>query len=63
VLIEGQKLVVPHHVKQLLQFRDFSLLTPVLPVYKVTKLMKMDWMLKNLLLPAEYKGDIRALDI
>jgi hypothetical protein len=63
VLIEGQKLVVPDRVKQLLQFSDFSLLTPVLPVYKVTKLMKMDWMLKNLLLPTEYKREIRELDI
>ncbi|MCD6063647.1 MAG: hypothetical protein K0R82_1558 [Flavipsychrobacter sp.] len=63
VLIEGQKLVVPRRVKQLLDFKDFSLLTPVLPVYKVTRLMKMDWMLKNLLLPAAYKEEIRGLDV
>ncbi|WP_276131647.1 oxygenase MpaB family protein [Polluticoccus soli] len=62
VLIEGQKLVIPDRVKQMLDFSDFSLLTPVLPVYKVTKLMKMDWMLKNLLLPSEYKEEIRGLD-
>lgn len=62
VLIEGQKLVVPDRVKQMLQFKDFSLLTPVLPVYKVTRLMKMDWMLKSLLLPTEYKDQIKALD-
>lgn len=63
VLIEGQKLVVPERVKQMLHFSDFSLLTPVLPVYKVCKLMKLDWMLKNLLLPAEYKEEIRGLDV
>jgi hypothetical protein len=63
VLIEGQKLVVPQRVKELLHFSDFSLLTPVLPVYKVAKLMKMDWMLKNLLLPSEYKEEIRGLDV
>ena len=63
VLIEGQKLVVPQRVKELLQFSDFSLLTPVLPVYKVAKLMKLEWMLKNLLLPAEYKEEIRGLDV
>ena len=63
VLIEGQKLVVPDRVKELLQFRDFSLLTPMLPVYKVSKLMKMDWLLKNILLPSDYKDQINELDV
>lgn len=63
VLIEGQKLVVPQRVKELLDFSDFSLLTPVVPVYKVTRLMKMDWLLKNILLPAEYKQQINELDV
>lgn len=63
VLLEGQKLVVPHQVKVLLQFSDFSLLTPVVPVYKVSRLMKMDWLLKNLLLPEDYRDQINELDI
>jgi hypothetical protein len=63
VLIEGQKLVVPDRVKELLQFRDFSLLTPVVPIYKVSRLMKMDWLLKNILLPSDYKDQINELDV
>jgi hypothetical protein len=63
VLIEGQKLVVPQRVKELLHFTDFSLLTPVVPLYKVSRLMKMDWLLKNILLPAEYMDQIKALDV
>ena len=63
VLIEGQKLVVPDRVKELLNFKDFSLLTPVVPVYKISRLMKMDWLLKNILLPSEYKDQINALDV
>lgn len=63
VLIEGQKLVVPDRVKELLQFRDLSLLTPVVPLYKISRLMKMDWMLKNMLLPYEYKEQINELDV
>lgn len=63
VLIEGQKLVVPDRVKELLQFADFSLLTPVVPLYKLSRLMKMDWLLKNVLLPAAYKKQINELDI
>lgn len=63
VLIEGQKLLVPQRVKELLQFSDFSLLTPVVPVYKISKLMKMDWLLRNILLPADYKDQINELDV
>jgi len=63
VLIEGQKLVVPEKVKKLLHFSDFSLLTPIVPLYKVSRLMKMDWLLKNILLPSDYKDQIAELDI
>jgi ER-bound oxygenase mpaB/B'/Rubber oxygenase, catalytic domain len=63
VLIEGQKLVVPDRVKELLNFSDFSLLTPAVPVYKISRLMKMDWLLKNILLPSDYKDQIKELDV
>ncbi|MBC7903898.1 MAG: DUF2236 domain-containing protein, partial [Gemmatimonadaceae bacterium] len=63
VLIEGQKLVVPERVKELLHFSDFSMLTPVLPVYKISRVMKMDWLLKNILLPSDYKDQISELDV
>ena len=63
VLIEAQKLVVPERVKELLQFNDFSLLTPVVPLYKISRLMKMDWLLKNILLPSDYKDQINELDV
>jgi ER-bound oxygenase mpaB/B'/Rubber oxygenase, catalytic domain len=63
VLTEGQKLVVPEKVKELLQFSDFSLLTPVVPLYKISRLMKMDWLLKNILLPSDYKDQINELDV
>ena len=63
VLIEAQKLVVPYRVKELLDFSDLSLLTPVVPVYKVSKLMKMDWLLKNILFPPDIKDQINELDV
>jgi len=63
VLIEGQKLVVPDRVKELLQFSDLSLLTPVVPLYKISRLMKVDWLLKNILLPPDYKDQINELDV
>ena len=63
VLVEGQKLIVPTRVKELLHFSEFSLLTPVVPLYKITRLMKMEWLLKNILLPPAYKGQINELDM
>ncbi|ULT42006.1 hypothetical protein KRR40_46980 [Niabella defluvii] len=63
VLLEGQKLVVPERVKQLLNFNDFFLLTPAVPLYKVSRVMKMDWLLKHLLLPSNYKDQINALNV
>lgn len=63
VLIEGQKLVVPARVKELLDMNAPSLLTPVVPIYKVTKLMKLDWMLKKILLPSAYQEEINNLNI
>lgn len=63
VLVEAQKLVCPIRVKTLLQFSYFSLLSPAVPLYKVSRLMKIDWMLKNILLPSDYKDQINELDI
>jgi len=63
VLIEGQKLVVPQRVKELMNFGEFSLLTPIVPLYKLTRVFKAEWLLKNILLPADYKEQIKALDI
>jgi hypothetical protein len=63
VLLEGQILVVPDKVARLLQFRDFSLLSPVVPVYKFSRLLKLDGAIKWLLLPAAYKSQMEALDV
>lgn len=63
VLIEAQKLVVPDRVKELLLFNDFSLLTPILPIYKMSRRIKMDGLLKNFLLPTNYKNQINELDV
>lgn len=63
VLTEGQKLVAPDRVKELLQLSDFSLLNPIVPVYKISRLMRMDWLLRNILLPADHMDQIKELDI
>jgi len=63
VLLEGQKLVVPKRVKELMHFSNFSLITPLVPIYKFSKLIKMDGFIKTILLPSDYKSQIDELDI
>ncbi len=63
ILIETQILVVPPKVREWLGYRKFSLLNPVIAFYKLTRLFKLDWVLKELILPAQYKQDIRGLDV
>lgn len=63
ILIEGQKLVVPSRVIELLHFNSFSLLTPVVPIYKVSRDLAIDSLLRNILLPSEYKDQINKLDV
>jgi hypothetical protein len=63
LLKESQKLVVPGHVNKLLNLGKLSWLTPLLAIYKLSRKIKMDWFLKNLVLPAEYKKQIKELDI
>jgi uncharacterized protein (DUF2236 family) len=63
ILLEGQILVVPKRVNELLQLGKTSLLTPLLILYKIARKLKMDWMIKSIILPAEYRQQIKDLDI
>lgn len=62
ILLEAQTLVVPQPVNKLLGFRKVSLLYPLLALYKLSILLKVDWLLKAIILPAKYKKEIKALD-
>ena len=63
LLKQGQVLVVPSRVKQLLGMGNFSLLTIIIPIYKFFRLLKLDWLLKSIVLPDAYKKQIRDLDV
>ncbi len=63
VLVEGQVMVVPKKVKELLQLRKFSLLTPFLPFYKVSRILRLDDLIKALILPKKYQKEIREMDV
>lgn len=63
VLIEAQKLVVPKRVKKLLYLNDFSLLAIAIPIYKLSRNLKMEHLFKKMILPSDYKVQINELDI
>ena len=63
ILLEGQILIVPQRVRTLLGLRNFSFLTPVLPFYKLSRIIKLDTFAKSLILPGAYKKEIKELDI
>jgi hypothetical protein len=62
LLLETQKLVQPETVRAMLQFRSHGILKLMLPLYKMSRIIKMDKLIKSLLLPPEYKAKINALD-
>lgn len=62
ILRAVQKLITPPQVRALLGYRKKSLLYPLITVYKLSKRIKADWLLKALLLPAAYKKQIEMLD-
>ena len=62
MLKEAQLLVVPPVVNQLLRLGSFSILKPVVPLYKLSRFLQMDWLIKTVLLPNAYKKQINALD-
>ncbi len=63
ILIEGQILIVPPQVRKLLGMRKQSLVTPLLLAYKISRALKMDRLVKSLILPREYMKQINAMDI
>ena len=62
ILLHAQILVVPERVNELLKLGKISLLTPLLFFYKLSRKFKMDWFFKSIILPKEYRAQIKALD-
>ncbi len=63
ILIQSQILIVPKKVNELLQLGKFSLLAPVLPLYKLSRKFRIEWLIKSLILPSNYQKEIKSLDV
>ena len=62
ILLECQKLVVPAHVSTLLQFGSSVKGKIMLNLYLLSRKLKVDGLVKNILLPAEYSEQINDLN-
>ena len=62
ILREAQKLVVPPRVRHLLHLETSSMLSPLLPVYKASRRLNLDWWITSILLPDEYKSQVKDLN-
>jgi len=63
ILLESQKLVVPPKVAELLGFSPFKPIRSLVPVYRFSKKAKMDGLVRWILLPSQYREQIKELDV
>lgn len=62
VLLQGQILVVPKRVNQLLSLGKVPYLKPGIFLYKISRLLNLHQLVKNIMLPTAYKKQIADLD-
>ena len=63
LLIQAQVLVVPNKVNKLLNLGSIPYLKPVIKLYKIVRFFHLETILKNLILPRDYKTQIKDLDV
>jgi hypothetical protein len=62
ILLEGQKLVVPQRVNELLHLGKPTYIKPLLSCYKLSRRVRLDEVFKAIILPPKYKKEIKSLD-
>lgn len=63
LLKEVQAQLVPKQVRKLLGLRKVSLLMLIVPLYKYSRKLRLEHLVKAMILPMAYKSQIKALDI
>jgi len=63
LVLESQRLVVPLKVNELLNLGNVKWLHILLPFYKLSRKLKLDGIIKSLLVPTAYRLQVTALDI
>ena len=62
LLLQVQQMVCPAHVSSLLNLKPNLIISPALAAYKASRQLNLDHILKSLLLPKDYKEQIKELD-
>jgi hypothetical protein len=62
ILRSAQGIIVPPPVSRMLQLRNSSITHSVLIFYRVIARLKLDWILKSLILPSKYIVKVRELE-
>ncbi|MDQ6478100.1 oxygenase MpaB family protein [Dyadobacter sp. LHD-138] len=62
LLLQVQVLVVPERVNALLSLGNFRVLDPVLSLYKLTRFFGIEKVIRNSILPRDYKKQVIDLD-
>ena len=63
LLKQVQMLIVPDLVRTTLAFDSLLLIKPIIGLYKLSRAIRLDYLLKEAMLPPGYKTRIKALDI
>jgi len=62
LLLEAQKLIAPEHVRNLLNFKRPSLLKPVIAVYRWSRFLQADALLRRLAIPPLYRKQLVLME-
>lgn len=62
ILKQVQLILVPNTVKQLLLPGKTAWIKPLLEIYKLLRFLKLEGIVKNALLPADYKEQLKSLE-
>lgn len=63
ILNEVYKLILPATVQRMLNLNGFPMIRPLLIIYKQSRKMALDKMIRNLILPSRYKGEIESMNL
>jgi len=63
ILLESQKLVVPPKVAELLGFSSFKPIKPLVHIYRFSRKIQLDGLVRLILLPPKYREEIKGLDM
>ena len=62
ILKQVQRALVPERVNRLLGLGHSPIAALLLDAYKLSRILRLDPLLKNAILPSEYKAQVKALD-